>query len=104
MATKTVLITGGAGFIGVNAAEAFMRDGWHVILFDNLSRKGTDLNLRHLRQRYPADCDFVLGDVRYDYFSLLRAVGRAELVSVLRCSVVIWTISYIEPSPDLSSP
>ena len=42
MASRTVVITGGAGFIGVNAAEAFLRSGWHVIVFDNLSRKGTE--------------------------------------------------------------
>ena len=51
MPTRYV-VTGGAGFIGVNSAEAFIRDGWHVILFDNLWRKGTDLNLRYLRQKY----------------------------------------------------
>ncbi len=80
MATRTVLITGGAGFIGVNAAEAFIRDGWQVILFDNLSRKGTDLNLRYLRQKYPDNCEFIMGDVRYDSLGLLHAVSRADLV------------------------
>ena len=99
MATKTVLITGGAGFIGVNAAETFLRDGWHVILFDNLSRKGTDLNLRYLRQRYPAECEFVQGDVRYDYFSLLRAAGRAELVLHLAAQVAV-TTSIVRPIED----
>jgi CDP-paratose 2-epimerase len=97
--TRTAVITGGAGFIGVNAAEAFIRDGWHVILFDNLSRKGTDLNLRYLRQRFPADCEFVLGDVRYDYFSLLRAVGRAELVLHLAAQVAV-TTSVARPIED----
>jgi len=99
LATKTVLITGGAGFIGVNAAEAFIRDGWHVTLFDNLSRKGTDLNLRYLRKQYPAECDFILGDVRYDYFSLLRAVGRAELVLHLAAQVAV-TTSIVRPIED----
>ncbi len=99
MAGKTVVITGGAGFIGVNAAEAFIRDGWHVILFDNLWRKGTDLNLRYLRQKYPDDCEFVLGDVRYDYFSLLRTVGRAELVLHLAAQVAV-TTSIVRPIED----
>ena len=99
MATKTVVITGGAGFIGVNAAEAFVRDGWHVVLFDNLSRKGTDLNLRYLRQKYPAECEFVQGDVRYDHFSLLHAVGRAELVLHLAAQVAV-TTSITRPVED----
>ena len=99
MAKRTVVITGGAGFIGVNAAEAFMRDGWHVILFDNLSRKGTDLNLHYLRTKYPADCEFILGDVRYDYFSLLHAVARAELVLHLAAQVAV-TTSIVRPIED----
>ena len=99
MANRTVLITGGAGFIGVNAAEAFIREGWHVILFDNLSRKGTDLNLRYLRQKYPTECEFVQGDVRYDSFSLLHAVGRAEMVLHLAAQVAV-TTSIVRPVED----
>lgn len=99
MAARTVVITGGAGFIGVNAAEAFIRDGWHVIVFDNLSRKGTDLNLRYLRQKFPDDCEFVLGDVRYDHFSLLHAIGRAELVLHLAAQVAV-TTSIVRPVED----
>ena len=99
LAKKTAVITGGAGFIGVNAAEAFIRDGWHIILFDNLSRKGTDLNLRYLRQKYPDNCEFILGDVRYDYFSLLHAVGRAELVLHLAAQVAV-TTSIVRPIED----
>ena len=93
------MITGGAGFIGVNAAEAFIRDGWRVILFDNLSRKGTELNLRYLRQKYPAECEFVLGDTRYDYFSLLHTVARAELVLHLAAQVAV-TTSIVRPIED----
>lgn len=35
---KNVLITGGAGFIGSHAAEEFSKDGWRVVVLDNLSR------------------------------------------------------------------
>ncbi len=35
---KTILITGGAGFIGSHAAEEFSNQGWHVTVLDNLSR------------------------------------------------------------------
>ena len=34
-----VVITGGAGFIGSHAAEYFIKKGWDVTIFDNLSRK-----------------------------------------------------------------
>lgn len=99
MATRTAVITGGAGFIGVNAAEAFIHDGWHVIVFDNLSRKGTDLNLRYLRQKYPSQSEFILGDVRYDYYSLLHTIGRAELVLHLAAQVAV-TTSIVRPVED----
>ena len=104
MLTRTVVVTGGAGFIGVNAAEAFIRDGWHVILFDNLSRKGTDLNLRYLQQSFPTECEFVLGDIRYDYFPLLHAVGRAELVLHLAAQVAVTTSMFAPPRISRSTP
>jgi CDP-paratose 2-epimerase len=44
-----VLITGGAGFIGVNAAEKYLLKKAKVIIVDNLSRPGTEYNLKFLR-------------------------------------------------------
>lgn len=58
-----VLLTGGAGFVGANLAVA-LRDGypdWEVIAFDNLHRRGTELNLPRLER---AGVEFVKGDVR----------------------------------------
>ncbi|MCA9003572.1 MAG: SDR family NAD(P)-dependent oxidoreductase, partial [Planctomycetes bacterium] len=46
---STVLITGGAGFIGVNASLHFVRQGWQVVIADNLSRRGTADNLAWLQ-------------------------------------------------------
>ena len=99
MASRTVVITGGAGFIGVNAAEAFLRSGWHVIVFDNLSRKGTDLNLRYLRDRYPDNCEAVMGDIRYDAVALLHCVTRADAVLHLAAQVAV-TTSILRPLED----
>ncbi len=59
--SKNLLITGGAGFIGVNAALVFARDGWKVTVLDNLSRKGATTNLEWLRGQ--ADIQFVKCDV-----------------------------------------
>ena len=43
-----ILITGGCGFIGVNAAFYFLGKGHDVIVVDDLSRKGSEINLRLL--------------------------------------------------------
>ena len=44
----SILITGGAGFIGVNAALYFAQQGYDVTILDNLSRRGADENLAWL--------------------------------------------------------
>ena len=38
MATKKMVVTGGAGFIGSHAAEHFSEEVWNVVAVDNLSR------------------------------------------------------------------
>jgi CDP-paratose 2-epimerase len=37
---KPILITGGAGFVGVNLAHRLLSEGRQVIIYDNLSRSG----------------------------------------------------------------
>ena len=44
-----VLITGGAGFIGSNAASRFLRRGAEVVVIDNLAGHASTVNLRWLR-------------------------------------------------------
>ena len=62
---RTVLITGGAGFIGCNLARRVVADGGRVILLDDLSRNGVDDNLARLRADVgAADLEVHLGDVR----------------------------------------
>ena len=52
MRNKRIIITGGAGFIGINASERFMNEGYDVIIFDNLSREGTEKNLKWLTDKW----------------------------------------------------
>ena len=58
-----ILITGGAGFVGSNLAVslASRHPEWDLIAFDNLYRRGSELNLGRLEQ---AGVEFVKGDVR----------------------------------------
>lgn len=53
---KTILITGGAGFIGSNIAQDIIRDTKHVIVFDNLSTGE--------KSAVPGRAIFVRGDLR----------------------------------------
>jgi CDP-paratose 2-epimerase len=62
MNKKTILITGGCGFIGTNAAEYWLKKGYRVIVFDNLSRVGAKENLRWLKTQ--KGLVFVKGDIR----------------------------------------
>ena len=36
--SKTVFVTGGAGYVGSHCCKAFANAGWNVVVFDNLSR------------------------------------------------------------------
>jgi CDP-paratose 2-epimerase len=58
---KTI-ITGGAGFIGSNAASRYLRKGHHVVVVDNLCREGVEKNLEWLRSQ--GSLEFVRLDVR----------------------------------------
>ena len=44
-AERSVLITGGAGFVGANRAHRLLMQGESVLLFDNLSRPGMERNV-----------------------------------------------------------
>lgn len=62
---KTILVTGGVGFIGTNVCKRFLNEGYHVMAFDNLCRKGVEDNLKYLQQYLsPGKFEFIWGDVR----------------------------------------
>ena len=56
------LVTGGAGFIGANSAVRLAKLGHEVVVLDNLSRKGAELNLTWLQEH--SEADFVRADIR----------------------------------------
>lgn len=55
-ATRRVLVTGGAGFIGSHVADAYLRRGWFVTVLDDLSSGSRD--------NVPDGAEFVELDVR----------------------------------------
>lgn len=40
--SRTVLVTGGAGYVGSHCAQAFAEAGWNIVVYDNLSRGWAD--------------------------------------------------------------
>ena len=73
----SIVVTGGAGFVGSNLALAFKRDGLAktVIAFDNLKRRGSELALDRLRK---GGVEFVHGDVRS--MQDLHSLGPADVL------------------------
>jgi CDP-paratose 2-epimerase len=57
-----VIITGGAGFVGCNAAARYMAKGHDVVVIDDLSRRGAEKNLEWLKSR--GKFTFVKQDIR----------------------------------------
>jgi len=94
----TYLITGGAGFIGTNLAIALLNDNEEVIIYDNLSRKGTELNIKYLTDRYKNKLTFVEGDIR-NKTNLEQYMKRVDVVFHLAGHVSI-TGSIINPVED----
>jgi CDP-paratose 2-epimerase len=101
-APRKWIITGGAGFIGCHAAARFGRDGGHVVVVDNLSRRGAEANLAWLREQ--GVTDFVRLDVR-DASALNELLARhadADAVLHLAGQVAV-TTSVANPRADFEA-
>ncbi|HEX7336251.1 MAG TPA: NAD-dependent epimerase/dehydratase family protein [Gemmatimonadales bacterium] len=68
-----VLVTGGAGFIGSHIAEAYLREGWEVVVLDDLSR-GQESNV-------PRGARFVRADIRSPEARQTLASGRFDVLN-----------------------
>jgi CDP-paratose 2-epimerase len=90
-----VLITGGAGFVGANLAIglATRHSGWEISVLDNLSRRGSELNLPRLRE---AGVRFQHGDVRVRD----DVLGVGEIDALVECSAEPSVMAGLGGSPD----
>ncbi len=68
-----VLVTGGAGFIGSHVAEAYLQEGWEVVVLDDLSR-GHEKNV-------PKPARFVRADIRSSEARTLAATGKFDVLN-----------------------
>lgn len=89
----SVLITGGAGFIGSHIAEAYLVAGWSVTCLDDLSRGK--------QEQVPAAARFVHADVRSPEAFQLVADGGFDVV-VHQAAQIDVRVSVHEPALDAS--
>ena len=83
---KTLLCTGSCGFLGTNVSLKFLANGWKVIAFDNLHRKGVYTNILN----HP-NYTFIHGDVRN--YSDLKEIDKIDCVLHLAANAGIpWSI------------
>ena len=78
----TVLITGGAGYLGSVLVEYLLSDGYHVTVFDNLSYKQTSL-LQYCDNK---NFEFIKGDVT-DKITLQALVSAHDVIIPLAAIV-----------------
>lgn len=89
-----ILVTGGAGFVGSNIAINLKMDHSEnkVIVFDNLRRKGSELNIQRFKKH---NIKFVHGDVRNP--EDLKSTGRFDLM--IECSAEPSVLAGYNESP-----
>jgi CDP-paratose 2-epimerase len=94
-----IIITGGAGFIGSNAASRYLRRGFDVVLVDNLGREGVGKNLHWLQPQ--GSLDFVRLDIRdgKELAQLFHQHRDADRVLHLAAQVAV-TTSVTDPRED----
>ena len=97
-ASRPVLITGGAGFIGSNLADRLLGQGRDVIVLDNLSRPCVEANLAWLEGRHGARIRSLIGDLR-DGGQVAEAVRGARAVFHFAAQVAV-TTSLADPRED----
>lgn len=99
--TKTILVTGGAGFIGVHTCDHFAKQGWSVVALDNLSRRGASENLKWLQQN--ANVRFAKVDIRQaEQVSQVFEQEKPDVIIHLAAQVAV-TFSVQDPRHDFET-
>lgn len=97
-ASPLVLVTGGAGFVGVNVAKRLLADGARVRVLDSLARPGSDANAAWLAERYGDRVEELRADVR-DASAVKEAMRGVDHVVHLAAQVAV-TTSLADPLED----
>jgi UDP-glucose 4-epimerase len=85
---NSILVTGGAGYIGSHTVKLLLQQGYDVTVVDNLSRGHRDA--------VPAE--------RLEVFSLQETDRLADLLRRKRCDAVIHFAAYIAVGESMHAP
>lgn len=88
--SKTVFVTGGAGYVGSHCAKAFAQAGWTVVTYDNLSRGHRDLVKWG---------DLIEGDI-LDQQALTAAIQRVQPDAVAHFAALAYVAESVA-QPDI---
>jgi CDP-paratose 2-epimerase len=99
MKKDRVLITGGAGFIGANLANRMLNEGHEVVILDNLSRSGCELNLKWLSQTHGQDAFKLVTGTITDFETIKKAADGMNRIYHLAGQVAV-TTSVKNPRKD----
>lgn len=101
MKKNTVVITGGAGFIGINLANRLIENGNRVVLIDNMSRAGSEKNFQWLDNKHRGKFCLEVLDLA-DGYKLESILKNAFCIYHLAAQVAV-TKSIVNPLDDFES-
>ncbi len=97
-----ILVTGGAGFIGINASNYYLERGFEIIILDNFSRVGCRENVEWLKQKHKRDITVITADVRNNQKELTNIIKKVDIVLHLAGQVAV-TSSVENPRDDFEN-
>jgi CDP-paratose 2-epimerase len=93
--SATYFITGGGGFLGCNLASTLLEKGERVVVYDNLSRVGSEENLEWLRSR---------GNVEFIHASTLEADTLGAALDASRPNTIFHLAGQVAMTTSLRDP
>src|SRR5262245_28529237 len=84
MTDRTVLVTGGAGYIGSHTCVVLLEAGFRIVVLDNLDNRSV-VALARVAELVPAAAErlvFLAGDIREEH-DLDRAFGNGDVEAVV---------------------